>query len=53
MMPTVLRFTQSGAAADPVLEISAAMKLPVELVQQVYQHLLPVDFNSARHTCRV
>lgn len=35
------------------IELSAAMKLPVELLQQVYQHLSPVDFDSARHTCRV
>ncbi|KAM0165255.1 hypothetical protein ACHAQE_002418 [Botrytis cinerea] len=27
-------------------------KLPTEIIQQVYNYLTPVDFNSARHTCR-
>ncbi|TEY57521.1 hypothetical protein BOTCAL_0215g00020 [Botryotinia calthae] len=27
-------------------------KLPTEIIQQIYNYLTPVDFNSARHTCR-
>ncbi|KAM0487140.1 hypothetical protein ACHAPX_000409 [Trichoderma viride] len=38
---------------DEEPELSAAMKLPVEVVQKIYQHLSPMDFDSARHTCRV
>ncbi|KAG4028546.1 hypothetical protein MFRU_021g01330 [Monilinia fructicola] len=26
--------------------------LPTEIIQQIYGHLAPADFNSARHTCR-
>lgn len=28
------------------------MRLPTEIVQQVYFFLTPIDFNAARHTCR-
>ena len=31
---------------------SLAASLPVEIIQQIYSHLSPTDFNSARHTCR-
>ncbi|MCJ1257093.1 hypothetical protein MMC24_004918 [Lignoscripta atroalba] len=26
--------------------------LPAEILEQVYYHLMPTDFNNARHTCR-
>lgn len=29
-----------------------ATQLPTEILQQIYYNLLPVDFNSARRTCR-
>ena len=32
--------------------ITAAMTIPSEIVQQIYQHLDPLDFHAARHTCR-
>ncbi|KAK2728190.1 F-box domain-containing protein [Colletotrichum kahawae] len=28
------------------------MRLPVEILHQIYLYLHPYDFNSARHTCR-
>ena len=31
---------------------SPASQLPTEIVQQIFYNLAPVDFNSARHTCR-
>ena len=31
---------------------SLAVKLPTEVVHQLFRNLHPVDFNSARHTCR-
>ncbi|KAM0263547.1 hypothetical protein ACHAQJ_001166 [Trichoderma viride] len=34
---------------DDEYEIPISMKLPTELLQQVYHHLSSVDFNSARH----
>ncbi|VUC33025.1 unnamed protein product [Clonostachys rosea] len=36
----------------PSLAPSVAMNLPTEMLQQIYQLLSPVDFNSARYTCR-
>ncbi|KAH0491054.1 hypothetical protein TgHK011_002500 [Trichoderma gracile] len=30
-----------------------SMRLPNELLQQIYYHLSPADFDAARHTCRV
>ena len=30
----------------------AAYRLPTEILQQIYSHLAPIDFDSARHTCR-
>ncbi|KAL8828805.1 MAG: hypothetical protein Q9191_002375 [Dirinaria sp. TL-2023a] len=34
------------------LATPATFRLPTEILQQIYRHLGPVDFNSARHTCR-
>ncbi|KAF1845818.1 DUF221-domain-containing protein [Cucurbitaria berberidis CBS 394.84] len=39
-----------AAAAPPIFP--ASYRLPVEVVQQVYDYLGPKDFNAARHTCR-
>ncbi|CAH0015961.1 unnamed protein product [Clonostachys rhizophaga] len=36
----------------PFLVPSAAMSVPTEILQQIYRLLGPVDYNSARHTCR-
>ncbi|KAI9780707.1 MAG: hypothetical protein M1835_004445 [Candelina submexicana] len=33
-------------------ELPAVYYLPVEILQQTYSLLRPVDFNAARHTCR-
>ncbi|KAF2876547.1 hypothetical protein BDV95DRAFT_229170 [Massariosphaeria phaeospora] len=32
--------------------LASKQSLPVEILQQIYSHLGPKDFNSARHTCR-
>ncbi|KAH6608462.1 f-box domain-containing [Trichoderma cornu-damae] len=32
--------------------LPGSMRLPTELLQQVYRSLSPADFNSARHACR-
>ncbi|KAK5988578.1 hypothetical protein PT974_10062 [Cladobotryum mycophilum] len=29
-----------------------SMRLPTEIIQQIYHLLSPVDFNAARHSCR-
>lgn len=29
------------------------MRIPVEILQQIFTTLLPIDFNDARHTCRL
>ncbi|PNY23224.1 F-box domain-containing protein [Tolypocladium capitatum] len=31
---------------------SSSMKIPTEIIQQIYTLLCPRDFNAARHTCR-
>ncbi|KKP01097.1 F-box domain-containing protein [Trichoderma harzianum] len=33
-------------------DVPSSMRLPNELLQQIYSYLSPVDFNSARHACR-
>lgn len=33
-------------------KLSAVFFLPAEVLQMIYHYLAPVDFNSARHTCR-
>ncbi|KAF1950732.1 hypothetical protein CC80DRAFT_225770 [Byssothecium circinans] len=33
-------------------DTSTTLHIPIELVQHVYRHLSPKDFNSARHACR-
>ncbi|KAL6816301.1 hypothetical protein V8C40DRAFT_269667 [Trichoderma camerunense] len=33
-------------------DIASSMRLPNELLQQIYGYLSPMDFNSARHACR-
>lgn len=45
----------SSAQSTPRSEIKApslGVQLPVEVIQQILNNLSPVDFNSARHTCR-
>jgi len=39
-------------AGDLNTALSQASRLPTEAVQQIFYNLAPVDFNSARHTCR-
>lgn len=39
-----------GSALDQGLP--AGLSLPIEIIQQILYLLSPVDFNSARHTCR-
>jgi hypothetical protein len=36
----------------PEPAITAATTIPSEIVQQIYQHLDPLDFHAARHTCK-
>lgn len=45
----------SAAISDarPLHMPSAASLLPLEILQNIYKRLDPVDFNAARHTCRV
>ncbi|KAF8851453.1 hypothetical protein BDZ45DRAFT_750646 [Acephala macrosclerotiorum] len=43
------RTPQETPPTPPVL---LATKLPTEIVQQIFINLSPVDFNSARHSCR-
>ncbi|KAJ4854943.1 f-box-like domain-containing protein [Trichoderma breve] len=33
-------------------DVPSSMRLPNELLQQIYSYLSPVDFDSARHSCR-
>ncbi len=35
------------------LEFPAVSSLPAEILERIYTYLSPVDFNSARHTCRL
>ncbi|RFU80456.1 f-box domain-containing [Trichoderma arundinaceum] len=37
---------------DDVYDLPSSMRLPTELIQQVYRYLSPTDFNAARHACR-
>ena len=39
--------------AHPIHMPSAASQLPLEILQKIYERLDPLDFNAARHTCRV
>lgn len=39
--------------AHPFHMPSVASLLPLEILQNIYERLDPVDFNAARHTCRV
>jgi hypothetical protein len=32
--------------------LNSAISVPSELLQQMYQHLTPLDFHAARHTCK-
>ncbi|KZL76656.1 f-box domain-containing protein [Colletotrichum incanum] len=41
-----------GHGYDVSHPIPAAMRLPVEILHQIYTLLDPYDFNVARHTCR-
>ena len=34
------------------LKYPSVYHLPAEIVEQIYNHLSPADFNAARHTCR-
>ena len=34
------------------LRFPTVSRLPVEMIQEIFAYLPPVDFNSARHTCR-
>ena len=36
----------------PEPAITAATTIPSEIVQQIYQHLDPLDFHAARHACK-
>ncbi|KAK0100231.1 hypothetical protein ONS95_008195 [Cadophora gregata] len=56
------RSTQPNLNIEPWLDsqatnrearLPAASRVPTEILQQIYERLGPVDFNSARHTCRL
>ncbi|TFB00230.1 hypothetical protein CCMA1212_007763 [Trichoderma ghanense] len=42
-----------GSEEDEDEDDPGSMRLPNELLQQIYYHLSPADFDAARHTCRV
>jgi hypothetical protein len=44
--------TPKGKDLEPSPICSQASRLPTEIVQQIFYNLAPVDFNSARRTCR-
>lgn len=44
-------WSASVSYARPV-RLRTISQLPAEILQQVYTYLSPLDFNSARHTCR-
>jgi hypothetical protein len=46
------RTSRSKALDDATGHNCVAQHIPVELLQHIYQHLGPKDFNSARHTCQ-
>ncbi|KAK1993999.1 F-box domain-containing protein [Colletotrichum falcatum] len=62
LSPTLLSVVATKAHPDDVVHfghgyhapqlVSAAMRLPVEILLQIYALLDPYDFNFARHTCR-
>lgn len=41
------------STASQIRSLSAASQFPAEIMCQIYKNLSPVDFNSARHTCRL
>ncbi|THV52355.1 hypothetical protein BGAL_0081g00060 [Botrytis galanthina] len=47
-LPSIVRLEESARQSTSF----TFSKLPTEIIQQVYNYLIPVDFNSARHTCR-
>ncbi|PHH87695.1 hypothetical protein CDD83_8527 [Cordyceps sp. RAO-2017] len=44
--------TASGDPGNGLNGGPTAMKLPTEILQQIYFLLCPRDFNAARHSCR-
>lgn len=36
-----------------MIDTSAAMRMPVETLQEMFMLLSPIEFNDARHTCRL
>ncbi|OLN93256.1 hypothetical protein CCHL11_07545 [Colletotrichum chlorophyti] len=62
MASPILRYivTMEATSADVVhfyghgqmLQPAAAMRLPTEILHQIYTHLDPYGFNAARHACR-
>ena len=60
LLGSLNRFNFMARRGDsPLLDLSGrrspttlvVYKLPVEVIQEIYQYLSPVDFNAARHTC--
>ncbi|KAK1069763.1 hypothetical protein LTR12_006795 [Friedmanniomyces endolithicus] len=47
----ILRSINDAVPGSETTLNSVAATLPVELLQMIYAHLGPTDFNAARHTC--